>query len=204
MREAHGTLKPSPASHIADREPREADVAARKTRQPPAEPFETPQGTGETPPVPVPAEHSAIPPRRLWLWPAVLLFAVWFAFLLTLALFSANPVTLNRRQIRQADLVVEARVENPATGECRIVRTWPEAPQLGPTITIAGLADLAVRPGETYLLPLERLPRGAGFRIAPTPPPLSKPLIYPAADDSRRQLAEILGEQETVEPASDE
>jgi hypothetical protein len=179
-------------------------VAARKTRQPPADGYETPQGTGQTPPVPVRAEAAASPPRRLWLWPAVILFAVWFAFLLTLALFSANPVTLNRRQVREADLVVEATIESLATGECRIVRTWPEAPQLGPIITIAGLADLAVRAGETYLLPLERLPRGAGFRIALAPPPLSKPLIYPADDDSRRQLEEILGEQEPGELTRDE
>ena len=182
-------------------------MAARKTRQPPAEfespQGETPRGVGET--LPLPAEGQSIGrARRLWLWPAVILFAVWFAFLVTLAVGTANPVTLNRAQIRHADLVVEATVEKLATGECRVVRSWPEAPQLGPVITVAGLSELSVQAGETYLLPLERGPRGAGFRVAPTPPPLSAPLIYPADDDSRRQLEEILGEVVPVEPATEE
>jgi hypothetical protein len=182
-------------------------VAARKTRQPPAgfEPprGETPRGEGETPPLRA-KERPVGPARRLWLWPAVLVFAVWFAFLVTLAVLSANPVTLNRAQIRRADLVVEATVETPSTGEWRIVRSWPEAPQLGAVITIAGLGELGVRAGETYLLPLERHERGAGFRIAPTPPPLSRPLIYPADDESRRQLEEILGVAHSDVRATDE
>lgn len=175
-------------------------MAARKTRQPLADQIETSRETGNTPPATVHEDDSCRPTRRLWLWPAVLLFGIWFTFLVTLAVRTANPVTLNRRQIREADLIVEATIENAATGECHIVRSWPEALQLGPVVTIVGLADLAVRTGTAYLLPLERNERGAGYRIAPTPPPLSKPLIYPADDESRRQLEDILGERETVEP----
>lgn len=177
-------------------------MAARNTRQPPADQFETPRGTGQTPPVSVRGEHAGGPSRRLWLWPAVLVFAVWFVLLVTLAVRTANPVTLNRLQIRQADLIVEATIEDLATGECRIVRSWPDAPQLGPVITVTGLGELSVRPGEAYLLPLNRNERGAGFHIAPTPPPLSKPLIYPADDESRRQLEEILDDAQTAEPKS--
>jgi len=140
--------------------------------------------------------------HRRWFWAAVLLFAVWFVFLATLALRTANPVTLNRAQIRNADLIVEASVEKLATGECRVVQSWPEAPQLGPVITVEGLADLSVRPGEAYLLPLQRSEQNGGFRIAPAPPGMSKPLIYPADDESRRQLEEILAAPEPVEPAA--
>lgn len=182
-------------------------MAARKTRQPPADfvsrQVETSHDLSESSPLPGGGETVGSA-RGLWLWPAVLLFAVWFAFLVTLAVLSANPVTLNRAQIRRADVVVEATVEDPATGACRIERSWPEAPQLGAVIRIANLGELGVRTSETYLLPLERKERGPGFRIVPTPPPLSKPLIYPAGDESRRQLEEILSNPETVAPTSDE
>lgn len=178
-------------------------MAARKTRQPPADEIETPRDSAPTPRVTA-AEQTDRPSRRLWFWPAVLLFAAWLVFLVTLAMLTANPVTLNRAQLRRAELVVEATVENLATGECRIVRTWPQAPQLGPVITVAGLGELAARPGEAYLLPLDRNGQGAGFHIALTPPPLSKPLIYPAGDESRRQLEQILSEEHSADPATDE
>jgi hypothetical protein len=178
-------------------------VAARKIRLPPVEPPAVPQGTGEALSRPEPSHDSDGPSRRVWLWPAVLLFAVWCVFLVSLAVRTANPVTLNRAQIRQADLVVEATVDTLASGECRVVRTWPEASQLGPRIVVAGLADLGVRPGSAYLLPLQRNEQGTEFHIAPGPPPLSKPLIYPADDEARRQLVEILGESHTDTPATD-
>jgi hypothetical protein len=182
-------------------------VAARKTPQPPAdfEPArgETARGLDET--VPLPAKRQTPDPAGgMWLFPAVILFAVWVAFLVTLAVLSSNPVTLNRAQIRRADLVVEATVQQLATGECRIERSWPDAPQLGPVITVADLEEAGAHAGQAYLLPLEREPRRAGFRIAPTPPPLSKPLIYPANVDSRHQLEEILAQPPTTAPASGE
>lgn len=161
-------------------------MAARKTRQPPA------ASSGDDSAGAAPASQAdSSEAVRLRLLPAALLFGLWFVALVTLALQSADPVTLNRDQIRQADIVVEATIENIEAGRCRIEQTWPAGP-FDETITVGGLADLAVSAGQTWLLPLARQEHGNRFHIVKSSPPLSAPLIYPATDESRRQLAAIL------------
>jgi hypothetical protein len=168
-------------------------VAARKTRQPPQREADSSNS------VTAPAENGVetgvpVPLRTTRFWLALGCFAIWFVGLSLLALRTANPVTLNRRQILDADLIVEARVDNVAAGECHVTRVWPEA-LLGETIIIFGLSDLSVHAGATYLFPLRRDEGGAAYSVMPTPPPDTQILVYPANDEARQQLETILQEQ---------
>jgi hypothetical protein len=126
--------------------------------------------------------------RRLQI--PVLIFLVWGTVLVSLALWTANPVTLNPLQIRQADLIVEAAVADLREGRCRVVRTWPEG-FIPDTIRIAGLSKTGAVKGETYLMPLKRPPQADPYQIAPAGPEQLR-LIYPADEQTRAQLEQIL------------
>jgi hypothetical protein len=121
----------------------------------------------------------------------VLVFAAWLLALIGLTVATANPITLNRQQILDADLVIEASITNAATGECSIKKSWPER-IVDTTMTLPELRSMSLNEGQSYLLPLTVSDDG-GYRLARTPPPLSRPLIYAATADSRAQLAAILG-----------
>lgn len=122
---------------------------------------------------------------------AASVFAIWFALLATLALSTANPVTINRQQVKNADVVAEVVVDDETTGKCRVIRTWPAA-NIGETINVEGLADLSAVVGESYLIPLLRTDRGSGFEVVPTHLPASPRLLYPATDASRSQLEDAM------------
>ena len=51
---------------------------------------------------------------------AAIIALAWPAALAVLVLTTANPVTLNRRQVLQADAVVSARIVDSNAGACRI------------------------------------------------------------------------------------
>lgn len=166
-------------------------MAARKTRQPPTR--EADDGFG----LPASSENRSgenTPKRRRRFWLALGLFTTWFVCLLVLALLTANPVTLNRRQILDADLVVEAQVKNIATGECRVISVRPDA-LLGEKIVVAGLSDLNIEPEKAYLFPLRRETGTGTYSVMPTPPPESQVLVYPASDEALLQLEQILKSQ---------
>lgn len=122
---------------------------------------------------------------------ATLVAACWWIFLVWLAIFTANPVTLNREQILRASYVVTGTlVSNPPTAEVAIEREWKDHGLSG-TILVNDLPAIARRPGLTYIIPLSRV--GHGFHVTQMPPPNKVPLIYPATSDSIGQLQAILG-----------
>ena len=89
--------------------------------------------------------------------------AIWGALLLLLAVTTANPVTLNRAQIEQADDVVTATIENPAVGTIDVTKAWNHSVPLG-RLTVGPLRGQWTRAGTAVLVPLTR-DVGSGWHI---------------------------------------
>jgi len=127
--------------------------------------------------------------RRLLI--AVALVAVWWAVLIALVVFTANPVTLNRRQLGRSEKIVTAQILDAADGQVKVVKDWSGAGLTG-EIRVDGLADVGARDGKTYIIPLSLTRRG-GWEITPVPDSSHRQQIYPATDDALKQLAEFAG-----------
>jgi len=123
----------------------------------------------------------------------------WLIGLGTLAGLTANPVTLNQAQIRQADFVLTGRVVDVTVGTAIIEQAW-KVDDLPNQIIIDNLAETKAENGEHYLLALShgqdgsyevtraRLPQ----RSHHEPPQFTLPLIYPTTDETTAQLKQIL------------
>jgi hypothetical protein len=113
-------------------------------------------------------------------------------FLATLAITTANPVTLNREQFSRADVVVTARIMDLAGGRCDVERRWTPGPDLD-SIAVANLVQTGARSGSLYILPLYS--RGDGrFEVVPSHLPNKAPLVYPATPEAFLQLKSFLHE----------
>lgn len=104
-------------------------------------------------------------------------------------LSAANPVTLNRRQILDADAVVTAQVIEPSTGACRIVRQWSGA-TLPNELVVVHLDETAARPGSDWILPLVQV--GKDPEVLASRLPSHARLVYPATPEAVEQLDAIL------------
>lgn len=132
---------------------------------------------------------------------AASLTAVWLLALAGLAIFTANPVTLNRHQIELAELVVSGRVVDLGSGEVAVERTWKGAAPAD-QLQVGNLADTPAAAGGVYILPLTAAEGG----LVVTPArrrrderaarqPLDTggpPLIYPATPEALEQLQQAL------------
>jgi hypothetical protein len=117
---------------------------------------------------------------------ALALIAVaWCAALAWLALATANPVTLNRRQILEADVVITARIEDRAAGKCRVVQHWKGTP-VPDELVVSGLKETAVHGDGEWILPLQKV-RG-GYEVLASALPSRARLVYPATDEAMEQL----------------
>lgn len=124
---------------------------------------------------------------------ALLVAVIWLAALAVLAVWTSNPVTLNRRQVLQSlqqGVVVRARVVDLKTGRCETIEQWP-AGIVGDSFDVANLQDTEAQSGQSYLLPLLRTDQG--YVVAPTPG--GQPLIYPDTSMALAQLKELLATQ---------
>lgn len=116
-----------------------------------------------------------------------------------LAMLTANPVTINRAQLLDSDLVVVGRVTRiSATGVGEVtIENVLRGVDVPETLRVAHLPEV-VRAGGRYLLPLRR--RGTRFEITPAPAHAEKTwLVYPAREDVLR-VAETLLETRTARP----
>jgi len=118
-----------------------------------------------------------------------LIAVVWCGLLAWLVLATANPVTLNRRQILDADAVVTAQVVDPAAGTCRIVRQWTGETLPGEFV-VAHLDETAARPGGDWILPLVKI--GDEPEVLPSLLPSHARLVYPATPEVLEQLEAIV------------
>lgn len=114
----------------------------------------------------------------------------WAVSLGGLALFSANPITLNPAQVRAARYVVTATVSADQPDRVVVTKEWKQGEELG-TIVVDDLRDAGAVPGETYLIPLWRIGPNH-YRVTALPKPDLPPHIYPAVPEAERQLAKIL------------
>ncbi len=142
---------------------------------------------------------SRLPSGRLAVAAAV--FVVWAAGLISLAIVTSNPVTLNRAQIIAAAVVVEAVSDAEAPvpegwQHWRVLRSWP-ANQTGDLLEIEGLDGLPLEAGQSYLIPLvpvlqKRSKNRNRWRVVLTPQPFAAPLVYPADSHTVAELEGIL------------
>ncbi len=127
--------------------------------------------------------------RRFPLRMSLLLAGAWLGFLLFLTLTSANPITLNRTQLRGADLIVIARMIDPAAGRCELIESL-YGPEIETSFAVRRMDVSGVQVNGVYLLPLsiDAPPR---YDITPTPD--GGRLIYPAVPAALSQFREIMG-----------
>lgn len=146
-----------------------------------------------------PAPAPVVRPPAWAFWCGLLLTAAWLALIAWLTWTSSNPVTLNRRQIHDSDVVLVGQV---AKGEPLVEpvpdQPWPLSDKK--PIRIANLSETRAQTGHRYLFPLKRaIPQRAGaetetFLVTPSTLPNSEPLIYPAGPEAMSQLKQILQE----------
>ena len=137
------------------------------------------------------ALQSPLPPaaagRRRAL--VVLLAVAWCAALAWLALATSNPVTLNRAQIRGADAVITARIEDLAAGRCRVVKQWT-GEAVPNELVVRGMDQSAAREEGEWILPLHR--SHDGFELQPGALPSQTRLVYPATPEAVDQLRKLV------------
>jgi hypothetical protein len=123
---------------------------------------------------------------------------LWILFLGGLALWTANPVTLNRDQIRVARLtgaVIVGQVVNTKTGQVKVEEILASAEKLPVEITVGreisteSLADAGLKDGEHAVLPLIILPAG---ELALAPSPMGTARAYPATIETVNAVKELL------------
>jgi hypothetical protein len=151
-------------------------------------PSERPAAGAESNPAPAPADDRHYR-RRFFL--AAVVVAAWWAVLIALVIFTANPVTLNRRQLRSSSQIVTAEIVDAADGRVKVVKDWSGSGVTG-ELHVDGLRESGVRDEETYILPLSLTARG-GWQVTPAPEAPDRRLVYPATDDALQQLAEFVG-----------
>lgn len=137
---------------------------------------------------PLAENESAAKPRIFQI--ALVAAIVWILGLVTLAIVSANPVTLNILQIEQSDYVVTATRTGPDANTIEVSREWKRGEELG-TITVTNLDDARMPADGEFLLPLNKLSSGR-YSITPTALPNKAPLIYPTTEEAMNQLETIL------------
>lgn len=137
---------------------------------------------------------------RLRLAVAAAAAVVWLAALLTLALLTANPVTVNRTQVLTAETVVVGTAE-PSAGAVRLrVETTLAGRPTGDEISVAGPGAERFDRGGRYVVPLRRRPDGDSYEVALTPRPnreveRGEPLVYPATPDVIRTVESIVADR---------
>ena len=136
-----------------------------------------------------PAEAHSAPRTKLLLASAGA--ACWIVGLITLAIATANPVTLNSEQIQHSQFIVTA-TRKTVDGAILVVQTeWKHGQDLG-EITIGNLDQVKMPTGSEFLVPLIRTASDR-FVITPTSLPNEIPLIYPATEEATQQLQALLG-----------
>jgi hypothetical protein len=110
--------------------------------------------------------------------------------LAVLAFLSANPVTINQKQIRVSDFIVTATRDSERPSTLTVTKEWIRNDDLE-TVTVTNLNATNMAAGEEFLVPLQRLAKGR-FQVTPTSLPNEVPLVYPATADAERQLQSLL------------
>jgi hypothetical protein len=132
--------------------------------------------------------------RTAWLVATAVLAAAWLGFLVFLATWTANPVTVNRAQLLLSDAVVVATPQPPKP-QARSVSLRIEKVLAGKDVPeafrVSGVEPARFSKAGRYLVPVRET--GRGFIV--TPAPINRegvPLVYPATEDALRVAEKIL------------
>jgi hypothetical protein len=129
--------------------------------------------------------------KRSWLlYLSIGLTLLWVAGLFTLALRTANPVTLNSKQLYESTYIVSAVLTSDLDADIEVQKEWTRNASL-PAIRVDNLKDVGFEPGVRHLVPLSPS-YGDAYRVTPTPLPDGKPLVYPQTDGAVEQLEALL------------
>jgi hypothetical protein len=137
-----------------------------------------------------PDRQSSTVTIRLLYRLAVLIVALWWLFLGGMALFTANPVTLNREQIIRAEIVVTATVVDPVNGTIHVEKSWKFDRQFD-SIMLENLKETGAKADVSYIIPVTES-RNGRYNVTTTRLPNNPPLIYPSTKKSEEQLQSIL------------
>lgn len=126
--------------------------------------------------------------RSLGIWKPIglavfVLAATWYVALISLAVMTGNPVTLNRVQMRESSLIVAGSVDENGTVSHILVFKG-----IAPEGEIV-VSPFPWPPGE-YILPLRET--NGRLEVTPTKLPGDPPLVYPANDESIELLQQTL------------
>ncbi len=102
------------------------------------------------------SETSDRPTSRRMLMAAFAIAAFWWLTICLLALRTANPMTLNRAQLMQAEYIVTATIVDKSAGVVDVLREWKFDAKLG-RISINNLEKSRAQAGSEYLMPLSIL-----------------------------------------------
>lgn len=114
---------------------------------------------------------------------------LWLLGLAALALLTANPITLNREQILAATDVLTVVVEDSQAGTVRVEKSWKDAVSED-RLTLSNLHAASAAAGHRLLVPVSR--SRDGWRVTLSKLPNEPPLVYPATEESERQLQQLL------------
>ncbi|MBC7815712.1 MAG: hypothetical protein IAG10_02305 [Planctomycetaceae bacterium] len=114
---------------------------------------------------------------------------LWLIGLGVLSFLTANPITLNREQVRSATDVLTAVVEDANAGTVRVEKSWKDVVS-ETRLTLPNLIAANPAAGDRFLIPVSR--SRDGWRVTLSMLPDEPPLIYPATPESETQLRQLL------------
>ena len=126
---------------------------------------------------------------RRWFVLAASLVGLWVLGLGVLSFLTANPVTLNRDQILEAADVLTAVVKDVDDGKVRVEKSWKDVIHED-EFELFNLLRSHPSVGERLLIPVSSSRNG--WRVTLSKLPGEPPLVYPATDESERQLRHLL------------
>lgn len=137
------------------------------------------------------SEVSTSRARSRWLAALTVAF-LWIAGLALLAIFTANPITLNRDQILRSEIVLRGTVLDTTQSRVKVDQTW-KGSDVPIELRVENLAETGARVQQSYLLPLS-VARGdrRTYRVTESLLPNGAPLIYPATPEAEAMLGELL------------
>ncbi len=134
------------------------------------------------------AFHTVSHVRR-WFVLAASLVGLWVLGLGLLSFLTANPVTLNRDQILESTNVLTAVVEDIEVGRVRVEKSWKGA-IADEQLTLSNLPETKPVARQRLLIPVTfTRPQ---WLVTPSKLPRGPPLVYPATEESERQLRHLL------------
>lgn len=126
---------------------------------------------------------------RRWFVLAASLVGLWVLGLGVLSFLTANSVTLNRDQILEATDVLTAVVKDADYGQVRVEKSWKNVIHED-ELELFNLRKTRPSVGDRLLIPVS--PHRQDWRVTLSKLPGEPPLVYPATEESERQLRHLL------------